>query len=158
MYLHTFPGCCGAGILVVQHLTGKGEVADYEEFKRWIYFARRNGFRMYDYFSTYGGTSRGITQINSLDNPGDQKTLNYSSGWGMLLVITTIHQKEIETRIEGLGKYLGDEKKYGFIRLPMDTPNPYSGGYIKLHLWGLDLTKHPEEILKPKELTPVAPK
>lgn len=148
MRVHTFPGCCGAGILIFDHLTGLGKESDFEAIKKWIYFAKRNGFRMYDHPGEYDSKVRGITSVS---NPEiGQKTLVSRNGWGMLTAITAPHQKEIEERLKEFGEYLGD-KKHTFKPL-LITESPFYGGNHPITLWGLDIFQIPEKLLLPKEI------
>jgi len=137
MYVECFPKCCGAGVLVIEHLTGKGEKEDWEEFKRYIYYAKRNGYRMYDFPTEYGGVQyQPRTSKSVIGGKGDQKTLQKTNGWGMLLAITTPNLHEAAKRM----------KQLGFENL-LTTHNPIMGHSITL--WGLNLNKITEAQVKP---------
>lgn len=144
MIVHTFPRCCGAGVLIIESMTGRGETADLELIKRWVAFAKRNGFRMYDYCYEYTGTDgRGgkngpMSSIAVIDGPGDQKEWNPRYSWGMLLAMTNPSQTEAASRLE----------KFGFTKL-MTTTNPwYSVQPHNITLWGLDLNTITREMLE----------
>lgn len=139
MRVNTFPQCCGAGVLVLEHLTGKGKEADIELIRSWVYYARRNGYRMYDFPNEYDGKDS-LSSKAVIGGKGDQQKWSTRNSWGMLLAMTSPGQDEIGKRL----------KEFGFVEL-MKTHNPvYSGSKHFIHLWGLDLNKFKEEDLKPK--------
>jgi len=145
VYVQTFPKCCGAGVLVIEHLTGKGEAADLELIKSYVYFARRNGYRMYDFPQEYGAANdvqAGASIIGRIGCKGDQPGWNTHNSWGMLLAITNPGREEAGKRL----------KQLGFQEL-LTTNNPvYNGQNHPITLWGLDLNKIKQEDLKPIEL------
>ena len=139
--VHTFPLCCGAGVLILEHLTGKGEEADLELIKSWVYYARRNGYRMYDFPEHYNG-KRGDPMSSKaiMGDSTDLQAWNTHNSWGMLLAITNPGREEIGERL----------KDFGFKEL-LKTHNPvYSSRSHKITLWGLDLNDFKEADLKPK--------
>lgn len=141
MYVTTFPGCCGAGVLVIEHLTGKGKEADFNEIKKWIAYGKRNGLAMYDRPESFGGKSRNGTDLPhpytgrvEIGGKGDEGN---GSGWGMLLAITAPRNVEAAKRLE----------EFGFTKM-FETHNPvYSSMKHTIVLWGLDIAR-----LGPKDL------
>lgn len=146
MKVQTFPQCCGAGVLIIDSLTGRGEKADLDLIRQWVYYARRNGFRMFDYFYEYGGEHGAGSGKAIIGGPGDQTTWNPRNSWGMLLAITSPGQTEAGQRLE----------QFGFKKL-FETINPfYNKKDHLITLWGLDLNKYTEAMLQPEsESTPV---
>jgi len=145
VYVQTFPKCCGAGVLVIEHLTGKGEAADLELIKQYVSYARRNGYRMYDFPQEYGAgpdVQAGAAIIGTLGGKGDQSQWNTHNSWGMLLAITDPSRKEAGKRLA----------QFGFKEL-LTTNNPvYYGQPHPITLWGLDLNQ-----LKKEDLAPAKP-
>lgn len=142
MKVHTFPKCCGAGVLIIEHLTGKGKEADLELIKSHVAYAKRNGYRMYDFPQDYGGTTGNPMSSQAvLGGPTDRKDWAPTNSWGMLLAITNPGQREAAERL----------KDFGFKKL-MVTHNPvYYGNKHQIILWGLDMNEYTEEILTTKE-------
>lgn len=137
--VHTFPRCCGAGVLILEHLTGKGKEADLEFIKSWVYYARRNGYRMYDFPGEYEGESGNPMSSKAvLDGPTDKKAWKTRNSWGMLLAITNPGREEMAERL----------KDFGFKEL-FKTHNPVYSSNHPITLWGLDLNDYPESKLKP---------
>ena len=148
MRVQCFPQCCGAGVLVIEHLTGKGKEADLEFIKSWVYYARRNGYRMYDFPGEYGAQSGNTHHMDSksvMGGLGDQKIFSTHNSWGMLLAITNPSMAEAGERLQD----------FGFKEI-FRTHNPvYGGKHLKggshpIVLWGLDLNDLTEAELKPK--------
>ena len=134
MIVRTFPKCCGAGVLIIEHLTGKGKEADMELIKSWVAYSKRNGYRMYDFPQEFGGTRGDYMSAKAvIGGPGDQKS---GTSWGMLLAITTPGMKEAESRLI----------EFGFEKL-MTTHNPIMSH--KINLLGLDLNKVTSTMLEP---------
>ncbi|SRR5258706_1019632 len=140
MRVETFPQCCGAGVLVIDNLTGKGEKADLELIKSYMAFAKRNGYRMYDFPEEYNGVYGEPRSSKSLiGGTGDRKRWESGNSWGMLLAITCPNQREAGQRLQQLG----------FKEL-FQTINPfYHSRYHKIILWGIDLTTYTPTMLMP---------
>jgi hypothetical protein len=157
MKVKCFPQCCGAGVLIELVLTGKGKEADFDLIKEWIAYARRNGYRMYDFPNEYEAQSGNKHHMDSkavLNGPTDKKEWVRHNGWGMLVAMTSPGQAGVAQRLE----------EFGFQKL-METPNPvYSSASHKIILWGLDISKYTEEDLetsaqkKSKALVPTTKK
>lgn len=139
MKVHTFPQCCGAGVLILEHLTGKGKEADFALIKEWIYYAKRNGYYMYDYPNDYEGEAGNPMSSKAVLGSKTDKKKWTGRTWGMLLAITNPSQEEIATRLE----------EFGFKEL-MKVHNPvYSGEKHNIRLWGLDLNKYKKGDFQP---------
>lgn len=139
MRVHTFPLCCGAGVLMLEHLTGKGKAEDLKLIKDWIGYAKRNGYRMYDFPGEYEGTPHDpMTSKAVLNSDTDKKTWFRRNSWGMLLAITNPDQWQEEELL----------KEVGFSKL-FTTNNPvYGTSGHDIVLWGLDLNKVTKESLE----------
>src|SRR6267142_314936 len=152
MIVEIFPRCCGAGVLILEHLTGQGEKADLEFIKSWVYYARRNGYRHYDFPEDYGGQSGKPGSGKAIqDGAGDQKRWSEHNSWGMLLAMTNPGQKEIGKRL----------LQFGFKEL-MQTHNPVYGNWVEgkkhphwITLYGLDMNPLTEAMLKPGSAYPL---
>lgn len=139
MRVHTFPRCCGAGVLIIEHLTGKGKEADREYIKSWLYYSKRNGYRMYDFPQEYGGVvGNPDSSLSVIGGKGDQPTYVPRNGWGVLTAITTPHMKEAAELL----------KEFGFKDV-ITAHNPVMGH--KITLWVVDLNTITEKELLPKE-------
>lgn len=141
MLVHTFPRCCGVGVLILEHLTGKGKEADLKFIKSWMYYAKRNGYRMYDFPTEYDGVhGNPMSSKAVIGGKGDQPKMHKNNGWGMLLAITNPGREECGERLKDLGW-----------KVLLTTHNPaYSALSHKIVLWGIDLNDLTEAQLKPK--------
>lgn len=139
MKVEIFPKCCGAGVLILEHLTGKGEAADLELIRNWVGYAKRNGYHMYDFPQNYDGKSGDPkSSVAVLGGPTDRQTWERRSSWGMLLAITSPGQEEAAQRL----------RQFGFKEL-FKVWNPvYSDKNHKITLWGLDMNDYTEAQLR----------
>jgi hypothetical protein len=154
MRAEIFPKCCGAGVLVIEHLTGKGKEEDKKLLRSWIDYIRRNGYYMYDFPQEYQGKSGDPkSSIAAIGGPGDRKPESGRS-WGICLAITNPGQGEAAALLE----------EFGF-KLLMDTHNPVYGkippgteGTHKIKLWGLDMNLITDDIINGTAEYPKTPK
>lgn len=141
MKVKCFPQCCGAGVLLELHLTGKGKEADFDLIKEWIAYSRRNGYRMYDFPEEYGSKVGNQNHMESqavLHGETDKKEWKRRNGWGMLVAMTSPGQEHIGQRLQ----------EFGFKEL-LSTVNPvYSDTSHKITLWGMDISKFTESDLE----------
>lgn len=151
MRAEIFPKCCGAGVLIIEHLTGKGKEEDMKLIRTWIDYVRRNGYYMYDFPQDYQGKSGDPkSSVAALGGPGDKTDPKTWRSWGMCLAITNPGQTEAAQRLE----------EFGF-KLLMDTHNPVYGkitpgtpGHHHIKLWGLDMNLVTDDIISGKTQYP----
>src|SRR5437762_2100911 len=101
-----------------------------ELIKQWVYYARRNGYRMYDFTEDYDGKPNGQRGpsdcVTVIGGKGDRKEWSEHNSWGMLLAITNPGQTEIGKRLA----------KFGFKAL-LTTHNPVYGPWAEAQKGGM---------------------